>query len=121
MRMLLRVALDLSTSTKPFDSVTAAHLINHMVHLEGMQEALAHWAQEQGLSTPPPSADGPQASAASVLERNTLAGVIFVALTGHMEFSFRAVFWCMCTLSVQPVYTFLCAHEVTWMPTDEVK
>nr|XP_023660134.1 thyroid adenoma-associated protein isoform X1 [Paramormyrops kingsleyae] len=79
MRMLLRVALDLSTSTKPFDSVTAAHLINHMVHLEGMQEALVHCAQEQGLSTPPPSADGPQASAASILERNTLA-VVWVLL-----------------------------------------
>lgn len=75
-RSLLRVALDLSTSTKPFDSVTAAHLFGLLAHQENMMEALAHCAQEQGLHFQPPAPGEPQASAASTLERNILGGIL---------------------------------------------
>ncbi|XP_061083567.1 LOW QUALITY PROTEIN: thyroid adenoma-associated protein [Conger conger] len=79
MRSLLRVALDLSTSTKPFDSVTAAHLLGLLAHQEELVEALVHCAQEQGIPFQPPAPGEPQASPASILERNTL-GVVQVLL-----------------------------------------
>lgn len=75
MQSVLQAAVDLSTSTKPFDSVTAAHLLNLLLHQPNLSQALAHLAQEQGahllLSCPPA-----QASEALVLELNTLAGTI---------------------------------------------
>ncbi|KAJ8359680.1 hypothetical protein SKAU_G00162050 [Synaphobranchus kaupii] len=79
MRSLLRVALDLSTSTKPFDSVTAAHLLSMLAHQEDMMEALSHCAQEQGIAFQPPAPGELQASPAFTLERNTL-GVVQVLL-----------------------------------------
>jgi len=58
MRCVLQAALDLSTSTKPFDSVTAAHLLNLLLHQPDLSQALLHCAQDQGLSfqLPPPPA-----------------------------------------------------------------
>ncbi|KAJ8418447.1 hypothetical protein AAFF_G00141560 [Aldrovandia affinis] len=85
MRSLLRVALDLSTSTKPFDSVTAAHLLGLLAHQEGMLEALAHCAQEQGLPFQPPAPSELQASEAFTLERNTLGVVQFLLLCVKAE------------------------------------
>ncbi|KAG5831317.1 hypothetical protein ANANG_G00302500 [Anguilla anguilla] len=79
MRSLLRVALDLSTSTKPFDSVTAAHLLGLLAHQEELMDALAHCAQEQGIPFQPPSPGELHASSASTLEKNTL-GVVQVLL-----------------------------------------
>ncbi|XP_035256755.1 thyroid adenoma-associated protein [Anguilla anguilla] len=79
MRSLLRVALDLSTSTKPFDSVTAAHLLGLLAHQEELMDALAHCAQEQGIPFQPPVPGELHASSASTLEKNTL-GVVQVLL-----------------------------------------
>ncbi|XP_072247562.1 thyroid adenoma-associated protein [Leuresthes tenuis] len=77
MRCVLQAALDLSTSTKPFDSVTAAHLLNLLLHQPDLNQALLHCARDQGLSfqvSPPPA----QASQALILELNTLAVVQFL-------------------------------------------
>lgn len=73
MRCVLQAALDLSTSTKPFDSVTAAHLLNLLLQQPDLCQALAHCAQHQGLSFQAPS-PLPQASEALMLEVNTLTG-----------------------------------------------
>lgn len=82
MRCVLQAALNLSTSTKPFDSVTAAHLLNLLLPQPDLSRALLHCAQEQGLplqlSSPPP-----QPSETVILELNTLAGNIQMhGLTG---------------------------------------
>lgn len=74
MLSLLQAALDLSTSTKPFDSVTAAHLFNLFLHQPALPQALLLCAQEQGLSFQPPALTQPQAFEALTLETNTLAG-----------------------------------------------
>lgn len=75
MRCVLQAALDLSTSTKPFDSVTAAHLLSLLLHQPDLSEALLHCAQQQGLDFQPPSPLA-QASETVILELNTLAGKI---------------------------------------------
>uniref|UniRef100_A0A3P8YHM8 tRNA (32-2'-O)-methyltransferase regulator THADA n=1 Tax=Esox lucius TaxID=8010 RepID=A0A3P8YHM8_ESOLU len=80
MLCLLQAAMDLSTSTKPFDSVTAAHLFNLLLHLPDLPQALLLCAQEQGLSFQPPSLTQPQASEALTLETNTLAVIQFLLL-----------------------------------------
>ncbi|XP_030012231.1 thyroid adenoma-associated protein [Sphaeramia orbicularis] len=74
---VLQAALDLSTSTKPFDSVTAAHLLNLLLHQPDLSQALQRCAQEQGLGFQPPPPP-PQASEALILELNTLAVVQFL-------------------------------------------
>lgn len=71
---MLQAALDLSTSTKPFDSVTAAHLLNLLLHQEALQQALLHCAYEKSVPLELP--DFIQASAVSILEKNTLAGTV---------------------------------------------
>lgn len=75
MRSVLQAALDLSTSTKPFDSVSAAHLLHLLLPQPHLTEALLHCAQEQGLPFHPPS-PLPNAPEAVILELNTLAGRI---------------------------------------------
>ncbi|XP_039994968.1 thyroid adenoma-associated protein isoform X2 [Xiphias gladius] len=77
MRCVLQAALDLSTSTKPFDSVTAAHLLSLLLHQPDLSEALLHCAQQQGLDFQPPSPLA-QASETVILELNTLAVVQFL-------------------------------------------
>ncbi|XP_047459692.1 thyroid adenoma-associated protein [Mugil cephalus] len=77
MRRVLQAALDLSTSTKPFDSVSAAHLLNLLLHQPDLHQALLHCAQEQGLDFQPPSPPA-QASEKLTLELNTLAVVQFL-------------------------------------------
>lgn len=79
MRCVLQAALDLSTSTKPFDSVTAAHLLNLLLHQPHLSQALLHCAQEQGLDFHLPSSPA-QASETVILERNTLAGKIHACI-----------------------------------------
>ncbi|KAM9726802.1 thyroid adenoma-associated protein isoform 2-T3 [Menidia menidia] len=77
MLSVLRAALDLSTSTKPFDSVTAAHLLHLLLRQPDLSRALLQCARDQGLDLqplPPPA----QASEATVLEINTLAVVRFL-------------------------------------------
>lgn len=75
MHCVLQAALDLSTSTKPFDSVTAAHLLDMLLHQPDLSQALLHCAKEQGVDIQSPSSP-PPASEALTLERNTLAGKI---------------------------------------------
>ncbi|XP_034407358.1 thyroid adenoma-associated protein [Cyclopterus lumpus] len=82
-RGVLQAALDLSTSTKPFDSVTAAHLLNLLLHQSDLQPnlgpALLHCAQERGLEfRPPSSSPATQPSEAVTLELNALAVVQFL-------------------------------------------
>ncbi|KAL6487447.1 hypothetical protein MHYP_G00040730 [Metynnis hypsauchen] len=78
LQSVLQVALDLSTSTKPFDSVTAAHLLNLLLHQEGLQQALLHCAQEQSITLQLPAQVQPQASEATILEKNKLAVILFL-------------------------------------------
>ncbi|RXN24870.1 thyroid adenoma-associated [Labeo rohita] len=75
LQSLLQVALDLSTSTKPFDSVTAAHLFNLLLHQPGLQDALLSCIQKQHIPVQPPALIQSQTSEASSLEQNTLAVV----------------------------------------------
>ncbi|XP_035387280.1 thyroid adenoma-associated protein isoform X1 [Electrophorus electricus] len=78
LRSVLRAALDLSTSTKPFDSVTAAHLLNLLLHQDGLRQALLHCAQEQRIAMQLPVLLQSQASKACTLEKNTLAVVLLL-------------------------------------------
>ncbi|XP_043112091.1 thyroid adenoma-associated protein isoform X3 [Puntigrus tetrazona] len=73
LRSLLQVALDLSTSTKPFDSVTAAHLLNLLLHQPGLQDALLGCIQKQHIPVHPALIQSQ--TRASCLEQNTLAVV----------------------------------------------
>lgn len=75
MRCVLKAALDLSTSTKPFDSVTAAHLLHLLLPQSDLNQALLHCAQEQDLHFQLPSPSS-QPSKPVILELNTLAGMI---------------------------------------------
>ncbi|XP_019737575.1 thyroid adenoma-associated protein [Hippocampus comes] len=84
MRGLLQAALDLSTSTKPFDSVTAAHLLNLLLHQPNLSMALLHCAQEQGFDFQHPSSL-PQAP--NVQELNTLSVVQFLLCCLQSEVS----------------------------------
>ncbi|XP_070772051.1 thyroid adenoma-associated protein [Enoplosus armatus] len=86
MGCVLQAALDLSTSTKPFDSVTAAHLLNMLLRQPDLSQALLHCAQEQGLDFQPPSPQS-QASETAVLELNTLAVVHFLLRCLQLEVS----------------------------------
>lgn len=79
MRCVLRAALDLSTSTKPFDSVTAAHLLNLLLPHPDLSQALLHCARQQDLDFTPPSPP-PQPSERAMVEVNALAGEITHAL-----------------------------------------
>ncbi|XP_041645448.1 thyroid adenoma-associated protein isoform X2 [Cheilinus undulatus] len=74
---VLQAALDLSTSTKPFDSVTAAHLLNLLLHQPHLSQALLLCAKKQevqGIDFQPPA----QASETDVIELNTLAVIHFL-------------------------------------------
>ncbi|XP_037321311.2 thyroid adenoma-associated protein [Pungitius pungitius] len=75
---VLQAALDLSTSTKPFDSVTAAHLLHLLLRQPGLGAALLHCAREQGLEFPPPPSSPTPPSEGAVLELNALAAVQFL-------------------------------------------
>ncbi|XP_077138495.1 tRNA (32-2'-O)-methyltransferase regulator THADA isoform X1 [Ranitomeya variabilis] len=44
--VLLQAALDLSTSTKHFDCVTASYLLNFLIHQEGLEATLGQMAQD---------------------------------------------------------------------------
>ncbi|XP_024152640.1 thyroid adenoma-associated protein [Oryzias melastigma] len=75
MRCVVQAALDLSTSNKPFDSVTAAHLLHLLLHQPDLTEALVSCSQEEELQLASPPA---RASEAVILELNTLAVVQFL-------------------------------------------
>ncbi|XP_036980256.1 thyroid adenoma-associated protein isoform X2 [Acanthopagrus latus] len=86
MRCVLQAALDLSTSTRPFDSVSASHLLNMLLHQPDLSQALLQCAQKQGLDFQPPSPP-PQPSEALMLEHNTLAVVQFLLHCLQLEVS----------------------------------
>ncbi|XP_016129375.1 thyroid adenoma-associated protein homolog [Sinocyclocheilus grahami] len=95
LQSLFQVALDLSTSTKPFDSVTAAHLLNLLLHQPGLQDALLRCIQKQHIPVQPPALIQSQTSEAASLEQNTLAGCGF-ALGESVSFSHaQAVLYCL--------------------------
>ncbi|XP_052428210.1 thyroid adenoma-associated protein homolog isoform X1 [Carassius gibelio] len=75
LQSLLQVALDLSTSTKPFDSVTAAHLLNLLLHQPALQDALLRCIQKQHSPVQPPALIQSQTFESSSLEQNTLTVV----------------------------------------------
>ncbi|XP_035807135.2 thyroid adenoma-associated protein isoform X2 [Amphiprion ocellaris] len=83
---VLQASLDLSTSNKPFDSVTAAHLLNLLLHQPDLSQALLHCAQKQGLDFQP-SSPPVQASEKPILEINTLAVVRFLLCCLQSEVS----------------------------------
>ncbi|XP_065153408.1 thyroid adenoma-associated protein isoform X1 [Paramisgurnus dabryanus] len=72
LRSLLQAALDLSTSTKPFDSVTAAHLLNLLIHQPDMHDALLGCIRNYHFSLQLPALIQSQASEVSILEKNML-------------------------------------------------
>lgn len=74
MQSVLQAALDLSTSNKPFDSVTAAHLLILLLHQPFLPQSLQRCTQEQALPYQLPVLPQSQASEALTLELNTLAG-----------------------------------------------
>lgn len=83
MRCVLHAALDLSTSTKPFDSVTAAHLLVLLLPLPHLRRALLHCAQEENLDhfqLPPQPLEE-----AGILEANALAVVQLLLLSLQLE------------------------------------
>lgn len=68
--LLFQVAIDLSTSTKPYDCVTASYLLNFLVYHEGLQHiCLGKWLEHN-----PQMNDN---TSVSTLEKNTLAGKIW--------------------------------------------
>nr|XP_057906277.1 thyroid adenoma-associated protein [Doryrhamphus excisus]XP_057906286.1 thyroid adenoma-associated protein [Doryrhamphus excisus] len=81
---VLQAALDLSTSTKPFDSVTAAHLLNLLLRQPNLSLELRQCAREQGIDFQPPSS---LPSAPDALEVNTLAVIQFLLLCLQLEVS----------------------------------
>ncbi|XP_073420301.1 tRNA (32-2'-O)-methyltransferase regulator THADA isoform X2 [Dendrobates tinctorius] len=67
--VLLQAAMDLSTSTKHFDCVTASYLLNFLIHQEGLEAALGQLAQDghrEGRDQPVVT------HSRSFVERNTL-------------------------------------------------
>ncbi|XP_056902918.1 thyroid adenoma-associated protein isoform X1 [Takifugu flavidus] len=81
MRRVLQAALDLSTSTKPFDSVTAAHLLNLLLPHPDLSQALLHFAQQQDLDFAPP----PHPSECAMVEVNALAVIQFLLRALQLE------------------------------------
>ncbi|XP_053731279.1 thyroid adenoma-associated protein isoform X2 [Synchiropus splendidus] len=86
MQAMVQAALDLSSSTRPFDSVTAAHLLNLLLRQRHLNQALLLCAQEQSVEYQPPTIL-PQASEALVLELNAMAVIQFLLLCLESEVS----------------------------------
>uniref|UniRef100_A0A8C3DI45 tRNA (32-2'-O)-methyltransferase regulator THADA n=1 Tax=Corvus moneduloides TaxID=1196302 RepID=A0A8C3DI45_CORMO len=64
--LLFQAAMDLSTSTKPYDCVTASYLLNFLVYHEGLQNScLGKWLEHN------PQMD--ENTSVSTVEKNTLA------------------------------------------------
>ncbi|NXO61230.1 THADA protein, partial [Phainopepla nitens] len=64
--LLFQAAIDLSTSTKPYDCVTASYLLNFLIHHKGLQHiCLGKWLEDN------PQMD--ENTSVSTVEQNTLA------------------------------------------------
>ncbi|NXM39705.1 THADA protein, partial [Gymnorhina tibicen] len=80
--LLFQAAVDLSTSTKPYDCVTASYLLNFLVYHEGLQNTcLGKWLEHN-----PPVGEN---TSVSTVEKNTLA-VIKLLLVNVEEEIFQA-------------------------------
>ncbi|XP_055671940.1 thyroid adenoma-associated protein isoform X1 [Falco peregrinus] len=80
--LLFQAAVDLSTSTKPYDCVTASYLLNFLVHHKGLQHiCLEQWVEH--------NAQMDENTSVSTVEVNTLA-VIKLLLANVEEEIFRA-------------------------------
>ncbi|XP_063774402.1 tRNA (32-2'-O)-methyltransferase regulator THADA isoform X2 [Pseudophryne corroboree] len=80
--VLLQAAMNLSTSTKHFDCVTACYLLNFLIHQEGLTAALDQWVQGglRGQQYPTLNSDS-----TSLVERNTFAVVQLLMDSLHYE------------------------------------
>ncbi|NWX18437.1 THADA protein, partial [Aegotheles bennettii] len=80
--LLFQAAMDLSTSTKPYDCVTASYLLNFLVHHKELQQiCLGKWVEHN------PQID--ENTSVSTVEKNTLA-VIKLLLMNVEEEIFQA-------------------------------
>ncbi|NXM33367.1 THADA protein, partial [Oxyruncus cristatus] len=80
--LLFQAAMDLSTSTKPYDCVTASYLLNFLVHHEGLHHiCLGKWLEHNALVD--------ENASVSTVEKNTLA-VIKLLLVNVEEEIFQA-------------------------------
>ncbi|NXY70964.1 THADA protein, partial [Glareola pratincola] len=80
--LLFQAAMDLSTSTKPYDCVTASYLLNFLVHHKGLQHiSLGKWVEHNAQM------DGN--TSVSTVEKNTLA-VMKLLLVNVEEEIFQA-------------------------------
>ncbi|NWX40607.1 THADA protein, partial [Steatornis caripensis] len=80
--LLFQAAMDLSTSTKPYDCVTASYLLNFLVHHKGLQHiCLGKWVEHN------PQMD--EDTSVSTVEKNTLA-VMKLLLVNVEEEIFQA-------------------------------
>ncbi|XP_010221683.1 PREDICTED: thyroid adenoma-associated protein [Tinamus guttatus] len=82
LELLFQVAMDLSTSAKPYDCVTASYLLNFLIHHEELQRiCLGKWVQLNSQID--------QDQSISTVEKNTLA-VIKLLLANVEEEIFQA-------------------------------
>ncbi|NWY62097.1 THADA protein, partial [Chionis minor] len=80
--LLFQAAMDLSTSTKPYDCVTASYLLNFLVHHKALQRiCLGKWVER--------NAQMDENTSVSTVEKNTLA-VIKLLLVNVEEEVFQA-------------------------------
>ncbi|XP_015229151.1 PREDICTED: thyroid adenoma-associated protein isoform X1 [Cyprinodon variegatus] len=86
MRRVLQASLDLSTSTKPYDSVTAAHLLSLLLQQPELIPVLLGCAEDQGLELQIDPLQT-QASEALMLELNALAVVRYLLCCLQTELS----------------------------------
>ncbi|XP_038607456.1 thyroid adenoma-associated protein [Tachyglossus aculeatus] len=73
LQVLFQAAMELSTSTKPYDCVTASYLLNFLVHQEALLPAMC-----PPLPAPPGLPQDHQGSLAGTMEHNSLA------VAGHL-------------------------------------
>ncbi|XP_053918208.1 thyroid adenoma-associated protein [Cuculus canorus] len=80
--LLFQAAMDLSTSTKPYDCVTASYILNFLVHHKGLQDiCLGKWVEQNPQMH--------ENKLVSIVEKNTLA-VIKLLLVNVEEEIFQA-------------------------------
>ncbi|NXO80688.1 THADA protein, partial [Sitta europaea] len=76
--LLFQAAIDLSTSTKPYDCVTASYLLNFLVYHKGLQQiCLGKWPEHN------PQMD--ENTSVSTVEKNTLAVIKLLLVTVEEE------------------------------------
>uniref|UniRef100_A0A8C5T6V2 tRNA (32-2'-O)-methyltransferase regulator THADA n=1 Tax=Malurus cyaneus samueli TaxID=2593467 RepID=A0A8C5T6V2_9PASS len=76
--LLFQVAMDLSTSTKPYDCVTASYLLNFLVHHKGLQNiCLGKWLEHNPQMK--------ENTSVSAVEKNTLAVIELLLMNVEEE------------------------------------